>query len=522
MNLDGHEGGEQRLLVLTPTGADSRLAVQLLRRCGFNAEACVSSEQFYRELGSDLGALIIADEALTPELVDRLISILEDQPPWSDIPVIVLSRHQTLGSTAHTFPKLYQRANVTVLERPLKTDILLSVVRNVLSARQRQYEVRSLLNTLQQKVRERDHFLAMLAHELRNPLSVISNSLQLLNHSVEAKRSRPLELATRQTNVIGRLLDDLLDVARFANGKISLEKENIALSTVMANAVEVCRRNMLEKRQHFTPSVGRDVVVNGDPTRLTQLFSNLLMNASKYTPADGKIDIQCEIQGSKVAVSIKDNGIGIKPELLAHLFEPFVQGDQGIERSQGGLGLGLALAKSIAEHHGGSITVTSAGTGRGSEFTVRLPVASAEPAKTRSEPSLNGAQYNGSLRIMLAEDDADAAESLEGLLRVCGYDVHIVKDGRAALAAAFVLQPEVVLLDIGLPEMNGYELARELRERLPDRKLLLVALSGYGQPEDLRRSREAGIDHHLVKPLHLEKLQEILSEYEAEREISRA
>jgi two-component system CheB/CheR fusion protein len=186
------------------------------------------------------------------------------------------------------------------------------------------------------------------------------------------------------------------------------------------------------------------------------------------------------------------------------------------------LGLGLALAKSIAEHHGGSITVTSAGTGRGSEFTVRLPVASAEPAKTRSEPSLNGAQYNGSLRIMLAEDDADAAESLEGLLSVCGYDVHIVKDGRAALAAAFVLQPEVVLLDIGLPEMNGYELARELRERLPDRKLLLVALSGYGQPEDLRRSREAGIDHHLVKPLHLEKLQEILSEYEAEREISRA
>ena len=286
--------------------------------------------------------------------------------------MIILTRHQNLGSTAHSFPSLYQRANITVLERPLKTEILLSVVRNVLSARQRQYEVRSLLNTLEQKVQERDQFLAMLAHELRNPLSVISNSLQLLNQSVEAKRSRPLELATRQTKVIGRLLDDLLDVARFANGKIGLEKENVALSTVIGNAVDACRRNMLQKRQHFTPTLRRDVMVNGDPTRLTQLFSNLLMNASKYTPADGKIDIQCEIQESNVDVTIKDNGIGIKPELLTHLFEPFVQGDQGIERSQGGLGLGLALAKSIAELHGGSIKAASAGIGCGSEFTVRL------------------------------------------------------------------------------------------------------------------------------------------------------
>ena len=328
-----------------------------------------------------IGALIVADEALTPEFVTQIISILENQPPWSDTPVIILTRRQNSGSMAHSFPSLYRRANVTVLERPLKTEILLSVVRNVLSARQRQYEVRSLLDTLEQKVQERDQFLAMLAHELRNPLSVISNSLLLLNQSVDAKRSRPLELATRQTNVIGRLLDDLLDVARFANGKIGLEKENVALSTVIGNAVDACRRNMLQKRQHFTPTLKREVIVNGDPTRLTQLFSNLLMNASKYTPEDGKIDIHCEVRESNVDVTIKDNGIGIKPELLTHLFEPFVQGEQGIERSQGGLGLGLALAKSIAELHGGSIKATSAGIGCGSEFTVRLPIASAEAAE---------------------------------------------------------------------------------------------------------------------------------------------
>jgi signal transduction histidine kinase/CheY-like chemotaxis protein len=517
VNVDQNESAEQRLLVLTPTGRDSRLAVDLLKRYGFNAVSCDSTEQLCRELGSEIGALIVADEALTPDLVAQMNAILEDQPPWSDTPVVILTRLQMVGNRARSFPSLYRRANVTVLERPIKTEILVSVVRNVLSARQRQYEVRSLLNSLEQKVQERDRFLAMLAHELRNPLSVISNSLHLLNNYAEAKGSRPLELATRQTKIIIRLLDDLLDVARFANGKISLEKEHVALSTVIGNAVDGCRRNMLQRRQHFTPNLTREIIVNGDPTRLTQLFSNLLTNASKYTPEDGQIDIDCEIHNSNVDVSIEDNGIGMKPELLAHLFEPFVQGDQGIERSQGGLGLGLALAKSIAELHGGSIKATSAGIGRGSEFTVRLPLASGEAAAARSLPSRMSAQTTGSLRIMLAEDDADAAESLQALLATCGYEVHIVKDGRAALAAALVLQPQVVLLDIGLPGMNGYELAQELRERMPDRKLLLVALSGYGQREDLRRSREAGIDYHFVKPLQLETLQEILTKYETNR-----
>ena len=517
MNPDRNKGAEQRLMVLTPTGSDSQVAVQMLQRWGIDAEACAGIEHLCSALRAGIGALMIADEALTPGLVTQVVSILESQPPWSDIPVIVLTRRQNLDSTAQAFPSLYRRANVTVLERPLKTEILLSVVRNVLSARQRQYEVRSLLSSLEQKVRERDQFMAMLAHELRNPLSVISNSLRLLNNSVGVKGSRPLELASRQTKVIGRLLDDLLDVARFANGKISLDKTNVALSTVIGNAVDACRRNILQKRQHLGSTIGREVVVNGDPTRLTQLFSNLLMNASKYTPENGQIEVRCEVHGSNVDVTVKDNGTGIKPDLLAHLFEPFVQGDQGIERSQGGLGLGLSLAQSIAELHAGSIRASSDGPDRGSEFTVRLPIASTEQVETRAEPSLVGEHRNGSLRIMLAEDDPDAAESLKALLNDCGYEVHTVSDGRSALAAAFVLQPQVILLDIGLPEMNGYELARELRERMPDRKPLLVALSGYGQPEDIRRSRDAGIDFHFVKPLELEKLQDILTDYEASR-----
>ncbi len=226
--------------------------------------------------------------------------------------------------------------------------------------------------------------------------------------------------------------------------------------------------------------------------RSTRLKTDKLTSVPRFT-------------ASNADVTIKDNGIGIKPELLTRLFEPFVQGEQGIERSQGGLGLGLSLAQSIAQLHGGSIVASSDGTDCGSEFTVRLPIASVASAQIHLEPSSMGEQYNGSLRIMLAEDDADAAESLQALLSGYGYEVHTVSDGRAALAAAFSLQPQVILLDIGLPEMNGYELARELCERMPDRRPLLVALSGYGQPEDLRRSREAGIDFHFVKPLPVGK-----------------
>ena len=199
MKLGPNENAEQRLLVLTPTGRDSKLAVELLKRCGFKAEPCESSEELYRELESGVGALLVADEALTRGFVMRMISILENQPPWSDIPMIILTRRQSAGSTAHSFPSLYRRANVTVLERPLKTETLFSVVQNVLAGRQRQYEVRSLLNILEQKIRERDQFLAMLAHELRNPLSVISSALQLMNRSADKKSGRPLEMATRQT-----------------------------------------------------------------------------------------------------------------------------------------------------------------------------------------------------------------------------------------------------------------------------------------------------------------------------------
>jgi len=502
---------EQRLLVLTPTGRDSELAVDLLRAHGFEAEACSNYEQLYSDIEAGVGALVVADEALNQGFVQRMISILENQPPWSNIPVIILTRPQHLAAMPSSYQRLYQRINVTVLERPLKTQILTTMVQNVLATRQRQYEIRSLLDALEQKVRERDQFLAMLAHELRNPLSVISNSLELLNNTAEVQKSGPLEMAIRQTGVIARLLDDLLDVSRFANNKFNLNIANIGLSVVIANAVDACRRNLLLKRQHLTTSIAGDVVVSGDPTRLVQLISNLLINASKYTPADGRIDIRSSAEGSMVEISVKDTGIGIQPELLATLFEPFVQADQGLERSQGGLGLGLALARTIAELHGGSIRATSAGIGTGSEFIVRLPIASSATTDPIVKPVSGRAIHNGSLRILLAENDPDAGESLQALLNSCGYEAHLAKDGPAALTVAFALQPQIILLDIGLPGMNGYELAQQLRERMHDPALLLVALSGYGQPEDLRRSREAGINYHLVKPLKFERLQEILN-----------
>ncbi len=518
MNLNWHEGAGQRLLVLTPTGRDSTLAVELLKRCGFKADPFTNVEQLSQTLGSAIGALIIADEALTPGAVAHLTSLLEQQPTGLDIPVIILTRRHDRGSVADSFPSFYRRTNVTVLERPIKTENFVSVVRSVLAGRHRQYEVRSLLDTLEKRIQERDKFLAMLAHELRNPLSVITNALTLISYSAESKISRPLELATRQAKVISRLLDDLLDVARFANGKVTVEKYNVALSTVIHNAIDACARSMLQKRQHFTHDLGRDVAVHGDPIRLTQLFSNLLINASKYTPEGGQIGLHCDAHDSTVNVSIRDNGIGMGPELLARLFEPFAQGEQGIERSQGGLGLGLALAKSIAELHGGSISASSKGIGSGSEFTVSLPVTGGEAREANAEPASINARHAGPLRIMLAEDDADSAETLQAILSNEGYDVQTVKDGRSAIKAASVFRPQVILLDIGLPEMNGYELAQELRKRTTGNDVpLLVALSGYGRPEDLQRSRAAGIDQHLVKPLQLEKLQRILADFKESR-----
>jgi len=499
----------ERLLVFAPTGRDSELAVKLLREGGFAAQPCADADELLRVQEFGIGALIIAEEALTPEFARRLLELFDAQPPWSDLPALVLTRSGRHGISSHPLAQMLARPNVTLLERPLKTYALYSVVTNALAARRRQYEIRSLLENLEEKVRERDRFLSMLSHELRNPLSAITSALELLHRTDSQATERPaLQIALRQTRAIARMLNDLLDVSRFANGKMSLYKAPVRLSDVIAMATDASRPNIGQKRQHFTTSIERDVILDGDQVRLAQLFSNLLVNASKFTDEEGEINLSCKVNEAMVETRVKDNGIGIGPELIPGIFEPFVQSTQGIDRSQGGLGLGLALAKGIAEAHGGSIEAAGNASGLGSEFIVRLPISEQQSDAVCAEQSESKAARP--IRILVVEDDLDAASSLEALLRELGHDVHVAGDGAGGLAAATPLQPQVVLLDIGLPGMSGYELAQRLRMALP-REVQLVAISGYGQAEDLRRSKECGIDHHLVKPVNLEDLETILN-----------
>jgi signal transduction histidine kinase/CheY-like chemotaxis protein len=506
----------EQLLVLAPTGRDSAMAVSLLKRHGFDATACCNAEELYASLESDIGGIIVAEEALTAAFVKRMLEFFEEQLPWSDLPTIILSTKDTSDAVN----PLYRRSNVTVLERPVKTRMLVSVLQNVLAARRRQYQVRSLLAELQESIHERDQFLAMLSHELRNPLSAISSSLESITWKFGESSEKAIGIAKRQIRLITRLLDDLLDISRFANAKIRLDKTLVRISEPLNAAADACRANFLQRQQEFSVKLGKDALLSGDPSRLNQLFSNLLINASKYTPHGGRIELSCEVKGGNAEVRVRDTGIGIAPELLSQVFEPFVQGEQEIDRSQGGLGLGLTLARNIASLHGGFIEASSPGAGRGSEFLVRLPIASAETQGAGAEPLVRDAADSPSLRILLAEDDTDVAESLKSVLQLFGHEVYAARDGFTALQSASLIQPQVVLLDIGLPGINGYTLAKQLRDRPYRGRLLLIAISGYGQPDDIQRSKQAGIDHHLVKPIEIGKLQGILAQYHSTSSIS--
>jgi signal transduction histidine kinase/DNA-binding response OmpR family regulator len=361
--------------------------------------------------------------------------------------------------------------------------------------------------------RRKDEFLAMLAHELRNPLAPILNALHILRLSGtdadDAEKAR--ETAERQVRHMVRLVDDLLDVSRITRGKIELRKEPVELAGVVARAVE-STRPLVDSRSHQleVSAVPDGVWVEADPTRLEQVLANLLNNAAKYTEPGGRIWLTARQDDGAVEVRVKDTGIGLAPEMLPRVFEPFVQVDQSLERAQGGLGIGLTLVRSLVEMHGGTVHAHSAGLGQGSEFVVRLPVLAPSAAALPQPVAETMPAPARPLRVLLVEDNKDSAESLATVLRLQGHEVSLVHDGPAALEAAAAFRPEVVLLDIGLPGMDGYQVAQRLRGELGFAEATLIALTGYGQEEDRRRSLEAGFDQHIVKPVDHELLEQIL------------
>jgi PAS domain S-box-containing protein len=353
--------------------------------------------------------------------------------------------------------------------------------------------------------RRKDEFLAMLAHELRNPLASIRYAIELLRMPEAAVGHADWckDVIERQIRHLSRLIDDLLDVSRITQGKIDLRKERLEVSPVIDAAVDSIRSFVEAKGQELAVSFSPGTLwCEADPTRLEQVLTNLLINATRYTKAGGKIWLEARHEGALISFAVRDTGMGIPPDKLSEMFELFAQGDRFIARSEGGLGLGLTIVKSIAEMHGGTATAFSEGPGRGSEFTVTLPAIRPVEATIAHAADRGG---NRASRILVVEDDVDIARGLTHLLELLGNDVRTAHDGPEALAAAMDFRPEYVLLDIGLPGMDGYEVASRLRgEGFKD--ALIIAVTGYGQAEDRRRSREAGFDYHLVKPVDFDAL----------------
>ena len=362
--------------------------------------------------------------------------------------------------------------------------------------------------------RAKDEFLAMLGHELRNPLSPIMTALQLMrlkNHS-----SREQDVIERQVGNLMRLVDDLLDVSRITRGKIELRKERVELADVAARAIEMASPVLEQKRQLLDVQIpSRGLVLDVDPTRLAQILANLLTNAAKYSDSESRIMFAAELKDTQIRIRVKDEGIGIAPELLGRVFEMFVQNGQSIDRSQGGLGLGLAIVRSLVQLHGGTVQAQSAGEGRGSEFIVELPRATEDSShRTSPQPSTRRNVRAANLeRVLVVDDNQDASTMLSEALDSLGFVVRTAPDGPAALRIVEEFEPDIALLDIGLPVMDGYELAQRLRERQGAGSLRLVAITGYGQTEDQHRSAQAGFDAHLVKPVDLDHLGRVLDAF---------
>ena len=510
---------EGRILVVAPTGKDAALTSSFLASAGVEARVCTDAESVVAEIGDGAAALLLTEESLANDAVGSLAAGLNAQPRWSDLPILIVTQPGA-GSPVvqHAVARL---GNVTVLERPIRLATLISAVRTALRARQRQYEIREYIAerelheaALSEANVRKDEFLAMLAHELRNPLAPIRNSLHVLQLTREAGAADPrvLEMMERQVGHMVRLVDDLLEVSRITRGKITLQIERLELAAVLRAAVEASRPHV-EAAGHrlevgYPPATA---VVEGDPVRLAQVFSNLLNNAAKYTRPGGRIAMSTRVDDDRVVVSVRDNGVGIPAEKLPLVFEMFTQLDSQVGRTQSGLGIGLALVKNLVELHEGTVEARSDGHEKGSEFIVRLPRANGHRPRQAHTSSRAPAGELAARKILVVDDNGDAAESLGSLLGLLGAEVRIANSGASALAAFDAYRPNAVLLDIGMPDIDGYTVARRIRERFDSSAVTLIAMTGWGQEQDRRRSAEAGFDHHLVKPPDIDVLADLLS-----------
>jgi signal transduction histidine kinase len=504
---------DETVLLLAPTARDAALCRGILAEADIECAVCRDVAEVCAGMDAGAGLALVAEEALDGEGLELLALAVGRQPAWSDFPMLILTEEGI-------DPELVSRAgtlgNVTLIERPVRVPALVSAVQSALRARRRHYEIRGYLaesarvaESLRDADRRKDEFLAMLAHELRNPLAPLRNAIEAVRRSPSDRNLLDWArgVMERQLAQMVRLIDDLLDLSRVSHGAIELKQAPAEVGALVRGALESCSPALAEAGHELELHLPREPLwLRCDATRIVQVLCNLLSNAVRYTPRGGRIEIRARRREDELELRVRDSGPGIPPEMLERVFDMFTR----LETAQGGLGVGLTLAKRLVELHGGTIEARSEGSGRGAEFIVRLPGVEpgaaapvAAPAQERPCTRLQ--------RILVADDNRDAAESLARLLRLAGHDVRIAYDGQQAVDLAEVFRPAVALLDLGMPRLSGYDAARRIRERPFGRGVMLVALTGWGQPQDKRRSEDAGFDHHLVKPVDPAVLDRLLS-----------
>jgi signal transduction histidine kinase len=498
--------------VVSPSEGDAELALGFLREQGLDGAGCATLMQAAALLDESTGCLVIVEEALVAEELPTLREALVRLPPWADMPLVIVGRDAGALSAviAHAFP---QSGNVTLLGRPLAPATLVSAVQMALRASARQREVGELLAAREDALHRRDEFMAMLAHELRNPLAPMRNALQIMRLR-EIKDPLVLESAgilERQVAHIVRLVDDLMDVARLERGKVMLQSARVDLNRVVAAALETCLPQA-QARGHrlavqFAPGA---LPVDADTVRLEQIICNLVTNALKFTVEPGEIRVETSAEGAGAFVAVQDPGIGFEPGAAAQLFAPFLQVNPTLARSAGGLGIGLTIVQRLTELHGGSVSASSEGPGKGARFVVRLPLAAGLPVEAEV-PAASPRKPARPLRVVVIEDNDDIRDSLRTLLTLWGHEVRTAADGKRGLDLVRAAPPDVALVDIGLPGVSGYEVAQLIRQRFAARRIRLIAVTGYGQASDRERAFAAGFDAHLVKPVAADALQRELA-----------
>lgn len=507
--VTGATATRPRVLVVEDNADMNRFVMQCLES-DYDVVCAFDGRQGLEQALRHPPALVLSDIMMPNMSGPEMIQQMRAQPQLQSVPILLLSakadeelRIELLDHGAQDF-----------IVKPFAEKELIVRVRNLVAAHQTQQQVARLREVAENANRAKDEFLAMLGHELRNPLSPILTALHLMKLRGDASSTRERTVIERQVAHLSRLVDDLLDVSRIIRGRIELKREVVEVAELVRSAIEMAGP-LLEQRGHTLQLQvpAQDLRVEGDPTRLHQVISNLLTNSAKYTPHGGTVAVVAQREDDCVVLTVRDSGIGIAPEVLPHVFDLFVQERQALDRAQGGLGIGLAIVRSLVERHGGVVSAHSDGPGRGSEFSVRLPAI--EDARTRNTPVQGTAAPTdgaGSVRVLIVDDNEDAAEMLGLLLRDGGYDVRVANDSPSALRIVSEFSPHIAFLDIGLPVMDGYELAARLRGMPGLSGMQLVAVTGYGQDRDRRNSAQAGFDHHLVKPVAIADIEAMLKQ----------